>query len=78
MSVLADWRKFEKNLFDKEHPDIGNWKFKKVYEERPKFVQFSLIWLSATGVYGNFKKYCEARINYETSQSATRKLSVAP
>ena len=44
-------------------PDVGGseWPFTRVYLERPKFVEFALIWKEASGSYGKFKKYCHWR-----------------
>ena len=61
--VRENWNEFKNNCFAPEFPDVGgdNWPFWRIYKERPKFVEFALCWSDASGVYGQWKEYCEGR-----------------
>jgi hypothetical protein len=59
--VPKKWNEMRNNCFAEEFPDVGNMPFWKIYEQRPKFVEFALCWDDASGVYGQWKEYCEGR-----------------
>ena len=68
--VSSEWRNFADYSFDEDFPDIGGMPFSEVYQRRPKFVQFALIWRSSTGLFEKFQAYCKGRRNEQTNQQA--------
>ena len=50
-----EWRKFETLSFEKKFPDVGDMKFKDLFEARPKFVKYSQIWAEASGMFKNWQ-----------------------
>jgi len=53
--------RFEKG----QHGDLDSKTFEEVYETRPVFVKFTLLWTSATGQYEAWKNYVELRNKQE-------------
>ena len=63
--VPSEWRKYADFSFEESFPDIGGLPFHLVYERRPNFVKFALLWTSCTGVYEKFRTYCKGRSDHE-------------
>ena len=59
--VLANWNESNHEILDKKHPDVGGWTFERIYEQRPKYIKFVLIWYDVTGPMKKFHEYCKAR-----------------
>ena len=56
-----DWKKSSKMVFKNEHPDLNGKTFNEVYDTRPEWVQFTLIWKEASGVYKSWMEYVTSR-----------------
>jgi len=57
----SDDEKFEEG----QHSDLDYKTFNYIYVNRPKWVQFTLIWESAKGQYKRWLQYCRDRNKYE-------------
>ena len=55
---------FEKGL----HGDLDGKTFAEIYQTREKWVQFTLIWKTATGQYDQWLRYCRLRSKDEKKQ----------
>ena len=65
------WRDHGQDKFG-EHPEIGGWTFDRIYEERPEYIKFVLIWYGVTGPMKKFQEYCKER--HEEDKHSTGKL----
>jgi hypothetical protein len=60
--VPPKWNELGMEIFDVgQHADLDNKSFKTVWETRPKWVEFTLIWEEASGQYSRWLEYCRLR-----------------
>ena len=59
------WYELSAEIFPEDHPDIGGWTFKRVFEERGEFVKYVMIMYDVTGTYSYFQNYCKGRLKDE-------------
>ena len=68
--VSSEWRNFADYSFDDNFPDVGGMPFSEVYQRRPIFVKFALIWKSSTGIFEKFHAYCKGRRDEQKTEQA--------